>query len=314
MIRFALTKCDILIVLVCCSDRENIPGITRGSWICKAFENEQRVQVRIFNYQETELPNTSTSSKAVSKVWANVFKKELPECSLLITSEEYGNFVAAYMGIKHIAFDILKNLYPVSASDIRRDLSGNWSFLPDSVKVDFAIKIVITGTESTGKTTLAKKLAKHFKCSLVLEAARDIISNSNNFKFEKLHIVATEHAKRIDKIILTHHPLVIIDTDVHTTISYAQFLFGRHLEISSDIYNSNKANVYLYLTKDVQYLQDGTRLSEAERNMLDQSHRQVLKDHDINFIELKGNWDQRFADAVEIVNKIISQNPQTQYE
>lgn len=310
MINFALSKCDFLTVLICCSDKENIPDSVRSSWIQKTFENEKKVEVRTFNYLESELPNTSETSESVSKIWADIFKKVLPDYSLLITSEEYGNFVAAFMNIQHMAFDIPKKIYPVSATAVRNDVFANWRYLPDSVKPDFAIKVVILGTESTGKTTLAEKLSKHFNCSLVLEAAREIIANSNNFSFDDLHLVASEHSKRIDKTILADNPLVIIDTDIHTTKSYSRFTFEKELEISADIYNSNKANIYLYLNNDVEYLQDGTRLSEAERNLLDLSHRQVLTDHKIDIIEIKGDWDERFEKAVEQVNKIIATNGQ----
>ena len=310
MINFALAKCDFLTVLVCCSDKENISSSTRKKWIDKAFEKEKNIEIRTFNYLESELPNTSTSSESVSKVWADVFKKQLPDYSLLITSEEYGNFVAAFMNIQHIAFDIPKKLYPVSATAVRNNLFANWKFLPDTVKPDLLLKVVILGTECTGKTTLTEKLAKHFNCSFVSEAGRDIIANSNSFTFDDLYLVATEHAKRIDKTILADSPLVIIDTDIHTTKSYSRFTFENELEISANIYNSNRANIYLYLNNDVEYLQDGTRLSESERNLLDLSHRQVLKDHNIDIIEVKGDWNERFEKAVEQINKLIATNGQ----
>lgn len=304
MINFALNKCDFLTVLVCSSNKENIPGTVRSSWIKKTFEHEKKVEVRIFNYLESELPNTSETSKEVSEIWACIFKKLLPDYSLLITSEEYGKFVAAFMNIRHIAFDISKKLFPVSATAVRNDVFANWRFLPESVKQDFAIKIVLSGTESTGKTTLAEKLAKHFNCSLVPEAAREIITNSKKISFSDLHLVATEHSKRINEVVLANSPLAIIDTDIYTTKSYARFAFEKELEISAD--NSNKANLYLYLNNDVEYLQDGTRLSETERNLLDLSHRQVLTDHKIDFVEIKGHWNGRFEKAVEQINILIA--------
>ena len=310
MINFALSKCDFLTVLVCCSDKESIPETYRKAWIENAFEKRKNIEIRTFNYLESELPNTSESSESVSKIWADIFKKQFPDYSLLITSEEYGNFVAAFMNIQHIAFDIPKKLFPVSATAVRNDVFTNWAYLPDSVKPELSVKVVILGTECTGKTTLTEKLAKHFNCSFVLEAGRDIIANSNSFTFDDLYLVATEHAKRIDKTILADNPLVIIDTDIHTTKSYSRFTFEKELEISLDIYNSNKANLYLYLNNDVEYLQDGTRLSEAERNLLDLSHRQVLTDHNIDFIEIRGDWDERFDKAVVQINKLIAKNGQ----
>ena len=313
MINFALSKCDFLSVVVCCSDKENLSGTLRSSWIQKTFETEKKVEVRTFNYLESELPNTSETSKEVSEIWAQIFKKQLPDYSLLITSEEYGNYVAAFMNIQHIAFDIPKKCFPVSATAVRNDIFANWKFLPDSVKPNFTIKVVILGTESTGKTTLAERLSNYFNCSLVLEAGREIIANSNTFTFADLNLVAIEHAKRIDKTILADSPLVIIDTDIHTTKSYSRFTFERKLEITAEIYNSSRANIYLYLNKDVEYFQDGTRLNEEKRNLLDLSHRQILKDHNIKIEEINGNWEQRFQKSVEQINRQIANSVQKQW-
>ncbi len=313
MIHFALSQCDFLTVLVCCSEKESIPDTVRTAWIKKAFDTQKNIEVQAFKYLESELPNTSTSSIEVSAIWADIFKKLFPDYSLLITSEEYGNFVADFMNIQHIAFDIPKQLFPVSATAVRNDVFANWKYLPASVKPDFAIKVVILGTECTGKTTLTQKLAMHFKCSFVSEAGRDIIANSNSFTFEDLHLVAKEHAKRIDQTVLANSPLMIVDTDVHITKSYAQFTFQKELAVSDEIYKANKANLYLYLNNDVEYFQDGTRLSEAERNLLDISHRQALTDYKVEIVEIKGNWDERFAHSVIEINKLIVRNGQKRW-
>jgi len=305
MIRFALSKCDFLTVLVCCSDKETIPENVRKNWIEKTFEHFNNLEIRSFNYSESELPNTSVSSQEVSKVWAEAFKALFPDYNLMISSEKYGDYVALFMGIKHIVFDIPRQLFPVSATAIRNDLFANWNFLPDSVKPDFAIKVVILGTESTGKTTLTEKLAEHYKCTSVKEAARNIVADSNSFLFDDLILIASEHAKRIDEAVLGESPLVIIDTDIHITKSYSNFAFDREFEVDDKIYNSNKANLYLYLNNDVEYVQDGTRLSETDRNLLDLSHREVLKQQNMDFVEITGNWEQRFEKAVEQIDKII---------
>ena len=70
LIEFALKKCDELIVLVCASDTEHIAGTIRLKWIQETFKNDACIQAVLINYSENELPNTSTSSKQVSKIWA----------------------------------------------------------------------------------------------------------------------------------------------------------------------------------------------------------------------------------------------------
>ena len=49
-------------------------------------------------------------------------------------------------------------------------------------------------------------------------------------------------------------------------------------------------------------------MSETDRNLLDLSHRQVLTEHNIDIIEICGNWDERFEKAVEQINKLIATN------
>ncbi len=305
MIRFALKKCDFLSILVCCSDKETIPCTVRRTWIQELFAAEERIEVRSLNYLESELPNTSASSKEVSKLWASVFKELLPDYSLLVTSEPYGDFVADFMNIQHIAFDIPRIKFPVSGTLIRKGVDSYWNYLPDVVKPYFAIKVVVLGTESTGKTTLGKLLSAHYNCSFVYEAGRSIIADSNKFEFDDLHLVAQEHSILIDKAVLGTNQLVIIDTDIHTTISYANFIFSKTLKVSSIVYNTNKANLYLYLNNDVEYFQDGTRLSEADRNLLDASHRKTLTEYKVDIVEVSGDWDERFQKAVKLIDELI---------
>jgi len=212
------------------------------------------------------------------------------------------------MNIKHILFDKPREKFPVSASAIRSDLFANWIFLPDSVKPDYAVKVVILGTESTGKTMLTKKLAQHYNCSFVSEAGRDLIADSNSFSFDDLYLVAAEHAKRIDKAILGESPLVIIDTDIHITKSYAQFMFGKELVVDDQIIESNKADLYLYLNTDAPYIQDGTRLNKADRNFLNLSHRDILQQHKIDIVEIHGNWKKRFDYAIKEIDLLIEKS------
>ncbi len=305
MIRFALSDCDTLSVLICCSDKETLPAAVRQSWVADTFRDEPRVQVLVYQYDERSLPNTSETSASVSAIWAEQFKVLFPDHTILVTSEPYGALVADHMGITHIPFDMQKGQYPVSATKIRANLPDTWKYLPDSVKTSLVTKVVVLGTESTGKTTLTGKLADHFNCNAVMEAGRDIIADSNDFGIKDLYLIATEHASRIDKMSVGESPLMIIDTDIHITLSYGEYAFGTVLDIAPAIYDSNKADLYLYLNNDAPYVQDGTRLGEEERNQLDLSHRRILEKYGITHEEIRGNWEERFEQAVVLIEQLM---------
>ncbi|MDU1891777.1 MAG: AAA family ATPase [Dysgonomonas sp.] len=305
MIRFALSQCDYLSVLVCASDKEAICGEKRKNWIEKTFENVDNIEILVFDYNESEYPNSSESSRDISKKWAEVFSLFFSDYTKVITSEQYGYYVAEYMGIEHILFDTDRNIVPVAASKIRADLFTYWKYLPEAVKPDMAIKIVILGTESTGKTILTEKLSKHYNCTAVFEAGRDLIPDSTDFSFNDLYLVAEEHARRIGNAEKGDSPLLIIDTDIHITKSYGYFSFDKELQVDKNTYEKNMADLYLYLNNDVKYVQDGTRMSEKERNKLDLSHRKTLSEHNIPIVEITGNWDERFEKAIMEINKLI---------
>lgn len=305
MIRFALSYCDTLSVLVCCSNRETLPAAVRQSWLEDTFRHEPRIQVLVYQYDERLLPNTSETSASVSAVWAAQFKLLFPDHSILVTSEPYGELVADYMGITHIPFDMQKSIFPVSATKIRANLPQTWAYLPDSVKASLVTKVVLLGTESTGKTTLTSRLAAHFNSGAVMEAGRDIVADSNDFGISDLYLIAAEHAARINRMAIGESPLLIIDTDIHITLSYGEYAFGTVLDIDRTIYESNRADLYLYLNNDVPYVQDGTRLGEEERNLLDLSHRRVLEKYGIAYEEIKGDWDERFEQAVILVEQLM---------
>lgn len=305
MIQFALKHCDHLTVLICCSDQEVISGEVRKQWLKQTFKDYPQVDVQVFDYREEDFPNSSESSMEISRIWSRKFIELFPDCKLVVTSEPYGDFVASCMQIKHLAFDLQKEIIPTSATLIREDLLSFWNYLPPAVKHHFAIKVVILGTESTGKTTLTNQLASYFNATIVQEAGRELIPDSTQFSIADLNIVAQQHALAITQAMEGNHPLIFVDTDCHITQSYARFVFNEDLYLSEEIQNANQAKLYLYLNNDVAYVQDGTRLSENQRNLLDTSHRKLLHEKNIRVTEIYGDWAQRWQTAVLAVENIL---------
>lgn len=259
-----------------------------------------------YQYDESVLPNTSESSKEVSKIWANEFSKLIPDVNVLFTSEPYGAYVAEFMSINHLSFDEKRSQISISGSQIRKSLYDSYHFLPDSTKSYFQKKVVLLGTESTGKSTLAHSLSTRFRASLVHELGRDVIPDSNSFSIDQLLQIVAGHTKNIIEAKNSLKPLVIIDTDIHITQSYAKYTLGEYLDLPGSIYDLNRADLYLYLDKDIPYIQDGTRLDEADRNRLDTSHRDTLQDFGIEFEELAGSYEERNRKAFELVKNLLN--------
>lgn len=297
LIQFALDNSAFLSVLVCCSNKEKIGSEQRVDWIRQTFPNESNLEIIAFNYDENILPNSSESSESVSKIWSETFKELFPSHTQVITSELYGDYIAEFMGIKHLYFDLKRIKTPISASKIKSDLAANWNFLPNSVKQSIGFKVVVLGTESTGKSTLCQLLSVKFSTNLVEEAGREIIPDSTRFTLDDLNRIVEIQTQNIQKAQSGNSVITIIDTNLFITESYAHYFLNEELNYKKEIEETNRAHLYLYCCADAPYVQDGTRLSEYERNQLDLSHRKVLENHEIDLIELKGNWEERFQTA-----------------
>ena len=303
LINFGLENCDTLHILLCYHQKEKIPGHIRLKWLKKTFAKYKNVELVSFEYNENELPDTSVSSITVSDIWANIFKKLLPKTDVLFTSEEYGDYVAEAMKIKHICFDKNRTEIPISGNAIRTNPFKHWSFLCAAARPYFVRKISISGSESTGKSMLTKRLASYYNTVYVAEAGREIVEKSELCKPEDLDQIALTHAKNITKQILKANKLLFIDTDLNITKSYSSFLFNRELNVASWQEEVNKSDLYFFLETDCPYVQDGTRLNKGQREKLSLSHKKILEKNRIHYFTISGSWEDRFKKATEIINK-----------
>lgn len=302
MITFALNHCQHLDVVVCCSNTEAIPSADRAGWIKAEFANNPRINVIELNYDESSLPNSSVANKGISQQWAGEFKRLLPTTELLVTSEPYGDYVAKYMGITHIPFDAARASVPISASVIRANILAHWRYLPAAVQRYFQKTLVVSGTESTGKTLFCNHLVATLPTVLVDEVGRELIKNSKKFALKDLYAIAEAHANNIASCAQSLAPLVVIDTDVYVTQSYAQYMFGGYLNLPASIYKVNNADIRIFMDKQAPYVQDGTRLDKPERDRLEQFHLRALSDFKQNHILVSGAaWDERTQKAMAVI-------------
>ena len=86
-----------------------------------------------------------------------------PAVDAVFTSEPYGEELARWLAAAHVAVDPDRVAVPVSASQIRADLAGNWDWLLPSAQAGLAARVVVLGAESTGTTTIARLLAAHYR-------------------------------------------------------------------------------------------------------------------------------------------------------
>lgn len=303
LINFAAKHCDELFILLCHTKKEPVKGAVREGWLTAAVAKFPNCRVVSLLYNEDDLPNTSVSSKEVSLQWSKAIKHILPGIDAVFSSEIYGDYLASFLNIKHIVFDMERKAIPISASAILSNPLLHWNFIAETAKPYFVKKIILLGTESTGKSTMAKKLAEYFAADFVPEMAREILEKTEDCQPEHLVQIAELHALTILAKIKETKRLLFVDTDVNITKSYSRYLFNKILDVPEWIEEVNEGHLYIFLEPDCEFIQDGTRLSIEERNKLSLFHKEQLKQKGIAYFSIYGNWDERFEKAVELIKE-----------
>ena len=173
------------------------------------------------------------------------------------------------------------------------------------------VKVVLFGPESTGKTTLSNQLARHYNTVWAPEYAREYLQDKwNNFRktCEDIDIIPiaegqmkleNELAKKADKVL-------ICDTDLLETKVYSQEYYGGFVDPKLDeAAKTNEYDLYLLTYIDTPWEADDLRDRPGMRLEMFNAFEKALKDHNKNYILLKGDKETRLKKAVKAIDKIL---------
>lgn len=165
-------------------------------------------------------------------------------------------------------------------------------------------KIIITGPESTGKTTLAQQLAQHYQTVWVPEYARDYIDQLNrSYEEDDLLEIAKGQVNREDEIAVQHNPdLLICDTSLLVIKVWSQVKYQRCHPWILEQLNLRQTSLYLLAFPDIPWEPDPQREHPQQRELLFQLYQQEL--HQKPHIIVRGNHEQRLYTAVEAINRL----------
>jgi len=173
------------------------------------------------------------------------------------------------------------------------------------------VKVVIFGPESTGKTTLSNQLARYYNTVWAPEYAREYLQDKwNNYRktCEDIDIIPiaegqmkleNELAKKADKVL-------ICDTDLLETKVYSQEYYGGFVDPKLDqAAKTNKYDLYLLTYIDTPWEADDLRDRPEMRLEMFNAFEKALKDHNKNYILLKGDKETRLKTAVKAIDEIL---------
>jgi NadR type nicotinamide-nucleotide adenylyltransferase len=170
-------------------------------------------------------------------------------------------------------------------------------------------RVTLFGAESTGKTTLANRLARHFVTVVAPEYGRtyteihgqDACSKQDMLKIAKGHLKLRREAER------GAYRVLFEDTDPVITAVWSDTLAGGRDKWFDRF--KDYPDLYLLCDIDMPWVKDGVRYfgDPAERKKFHLACEAELKKRKVRYITLGGDPEQRLTAAIAAVDALLAQ-------
>lgn len=169
------------------------------------------------------------------------------------------------------------------------------------------MRVVVTGSECTGKTTLAAALARHFDTVWVPEFARRFVERAGRPpRYADVDAIARGQIAWEDAIAGRSGGLFVLDTDLLSTLVYSPHYFGDCPAWIEDAWRRRAGDLYLLAGIDVPWLAEaGFRDRGDRRAEMHELFRTALKARAVEFRDVTGLHEARLEAAVRAVEQLI---------
>ncbi len=300
LIDYARAECKELTVILCHKKTETIPGMLRAQWL-----QHTHPSVRVLVIEDNKLADDD------SQGWAKFTIDILgyvPDA--VFTSEAYGDPYASFMGTVHVLVDRNRTHVPISATMVRSDPMKYAEFLEPCVRAYFAQRVCVLGAESTGTTTLAEALAKHYNTVWVPEDGR---MYSMGKKYGDVHAVwrsdefvhiAEAQSQLEDTLAEASNGLVICDTNAFATSIWHERYMGTRSKEVEEIAKRRAYSLYILTGDEISFEDDGLRDGEHIRHWMHDRFIERLVEEKKNFIVVTGSKGERLAKSIVAIDAL----------
>lgn len=310
----AANQCDKLIVVISHGvNRGEIDIRQRYRWVYETVKHFPHVRIFVLT------DDAPTKAAYTEETWYSDAEKVKAFAGEPITAVFFGDdYQPDSMWAKCYpeAETVIMPRNGISSTAIRKAPLACWDMMPDYVRPYYVKKVLLIGTESTGKSTLAISLAKHYNTVNLEEVGRDISARSGTDMWmlpQDFTDILLQHKVKQIEMINRANRIFFEDTNCLTTLFYVDFLDGEEKEknraLAEAVSGLNEYDLVLLLGPDVAFVQDGDRSEEiaSDRSRFTALLRKMCEEHGMNVEELNGDYESRYRRAVELVDHLLEE-------
>lgn len=170
--------------------------------------------------------------------------------------------------------------------------------------VNKQIKIVITGPESTGKTTLTYELSRRLKAPAVPEYARQHLDSlPRPYRQKDLIYIAKAQVQLEEMTSRKPGPFLICDTDLLTIKIWLEDKFSKADDWLNEQLYQRRPDLYLLCDIDLPWQPDPQREDANRREHLLSVYEKELNELTVPWKKIKGTGEARTLLAMSHINK-----------
>lgn len=167
------------------------------------------------------------------------------------------------------------------------------------------LRVTLTGSESTGKTRLAEGLARYYGTTWSREFSREYaLHKGAPLDASDVEPIARGQMRVEDEALQRAHELALFDTDLVSTVVYAEHYYGSCPEWVERAARDRLADLYLLCDIDVTWMPDPQRDRPHAREEIHRAFEGTLGRLGARYALLQGTWAEREARAVDAIDAL----------
>ena len=304
VIETALREMDeVMAIIYDCPETTDVQLPIRANWIKTLYPSVHVIEA-------WDGPVEVSDTDEIRKAHEDYILRRLNirDVTHFYSSEFYGDHISRALGAINRIVDSDRNTVPISATEIRKDPFAFRNFLHPRVYRDLVTNVVFLGAPSTGKTTIAARLADEFQTVWMPEYGREYWHQhqvGRRLTLKQLEDISEGHLAREEEMLQSANRFLFSDTNALTTATFAIYY---HAELTARLEElANQAvtryDLVFLCDTDIPYDDTWDRSGALNRDVFQKQIVADLIGRRVPFLTLGGPLENRVDYAKTILSR-----------